>query len=136
METGRAAFMALYVPTIILSLTASFLYFRGIILPALRRRELTIAHHGLALAIVLGLAMDSIENLYYGIGRFNSELFPLIQHAYPAMITVKVSVMSTAVIALATYIHIKDKPFGLRHVIAAGLILWLASFVVILKVYG
>ena len=128
MDMNRAAFTALYVPVIVFALLAAFVFIRNVIIPAIERKQLSIRHHGLAMAISTGLIMDAAENTYYGLGRLNSQWFPSIQHTYPAMIGIKISVMSTSVIALVTYFRIMEKPFGFRHIIIAGAFMWAIAF--------
>lgn len=128
MDVGRAAFVALYGPLILLAALGAWLITANVLWPAWRRRELSLRHHGLAVCIVLLLAADSVEHVYYGIGRFWPDVFQSIHSNWPALTAIRLLIMSGSMVALAAYGAIAGWRINLPRIVMAVLIMWAAGF--------
>ena len=128
MDIGKAAFLALYPPLILMAAFAAWLLMSNVILPAWRKGRLSLKHHGFAGCIVLALSSDAVEHAYYGVGRFFPDLQPMIHGNWGALTTVRLFIMSASVLAIATYAVIVGWSVNAVRILAVCGLIWAISF--------
>ncbi len=134
MNMTNAALIALYIPITLLAAVAAYLYTTGVITPAIKRRVLNLREHGLAIAIVLGLFSDTIESAYYAVIRIinayhTRPMFETLPNA-----SIKLTILATSVISLATYYRIVDGNSKLITFVLLAAFLWLMSFTALITI--
>lgn len=130
MDMIRAALLAFYTPIILLAGIAAYLYFTGVILPAIKRRRLTLREHGLAICLVLGLFSDVVESSYYAILRIWNAYHGVPHFTVFPSATIKLTILATSVTGLATYYRIVDGKNRMYSFILIAALLWLLTFLV------
>jgi hypothetical protein len=129
MDIGKAAFVSLYLPLVSVAAVVSFLLVRDVLLPAWRRKELDLRHHGLPASIALAFGVDAVENVYYSIARFWPSMEPVIRGNYPTLSALRIVVMCAGVIALLTYARMADWPMRTWQLLAGLAGMWGVMFV-------
>ena len=128
MDIGKAAFVSLYLPLVTVAALVSFLLVRDVLLPAWKRRELDLRHHGLPASIALAFGVDAIENIYYSVARFWPAMEPVIRGNYPALSVLRIVVMLAGVLALLTYARMADWPMKTWQLILGLVGMWAVMF--------
>jgi hypothetical protein len=129
MDIGKAAFVSLYLPLVTVAALVSFLLVRDVLLPAYRRKELSLRHHGLPASIALAFGVDAVENVYYSIARFWPVMEPVIRGNYPALSVLRIIVMLAGVLALLTYARMADWPMRTWQLLLGLFGMWGCMFV-------
>ena len=132
MQVDQAAFNALSLPLLVLAVVTVYLLSRDVLLPAWRKGELSLRHHGLPGCIVLGFAADAVQTLYYAAGRLLPELWPTLYYAYLPLSLVRLTVVAGGLLALATYAAIAGWRIRWAHLSLGAVALWAAAFAALL----
>ena len=132
MRIDQAAFNALNLPLLVLAVATAYLFARDVLLPAWRKGELSLRHHGLPGCIVLGFSADVVQTLYYGLGRLMPDLWPTLYYAYGPLSVVRLAVVAASLLALATYAAIAGWRMRWAHLTLAAAALWAAAFAALL----
>lgn len=95
--------MGMYVPIVVMSGVACYLYTTRVLIPALRGHYFRLEHHAVALAAIMALLAHFAESLYYGVARVDVRLFDLMTSVWPAVGLMKLMVLISAVLATSVY---------------------------------
>jgi hypothetical protein len=133
-DTGLAAFIGLGAPLVYLAGLALFLLLRDVLLPAWARREATLSHHGLPLALALLMGADLLQTVYYASARLFPGMLADPWHAWPVLIALRALVLSGSLVALATYAAIAGWRTRWPQLVMIALTLWAAAFVALMLV--
>jgi hypothetical protein len=132
MRIDQAVFNALSLPLLVLSVTTAYLFARDVLLPAWRKRELSMRHHGLPGCIVLGFGADAVQTIYYGAGRLMPDLWPTLYYAYAPLSVVRLAVIGGSLLALASYAAIAGWRMRWAHLALGAVVLWAVAFAALL----
>jgi hypothetical protein len=132
-DATAAAFHALNLPLLVAAVMAAWLLARDVLLPAWRRGELSLRHHGFPAAIVLAFAVDSVQAVYYSIGRMLPGTFDALYYAYGPLAMIRLTVIAAALMALATYAQIAGWRWRWPWLLAGAVGLWAFAFAVLVS---
>ena len=127
MTLAQLVFNGAAAPLVVAAAVALWLMVRDVLLPAWSRRELSLKHHGMPLALAVLMAADLLQTAYYASGRLFPELRHDIWSNWGQLTALRIIVMSGSLIAIAAYAAIADWRVRLPHIVAAAVALWLTA---------
>ena len=120
----QAVIMGMYLPIIILSGAACFLYITKILIPAFRGGYFNFEKHAVALAAITALLAHFSENVYYGVGRVNGPLFDWMTNQWAMVGAMKMLILVSSILATSVY---NKSRFGISNIgklICLVIVLW------------
>jgi len=122
--------MGMYVPIVVMSGVACYLYTKRVLIPAIRGRYFRLEHHAVALAAIMALAAHFTENLYYGVARISDKWLYSMIGVLPVVGAMKLLVLVSAILATSVYNKAVFGEANLRRLLLIVLYMWLVGSVV------
>lgn len=120
-----AIVMGMYLPISIMSGIACFLYITRILLPAIQSGDFSLKEHAVALSAILALAAHFAENVYYGVSRFNVQIYDLMNDFLPMVGAMKLLILGSSILSIAVYSKAVFGRTYLNKLTWVTLVLWL-----------
>lgn len=128
--------IAVYGVLLVFSATATYLYGRHVLWPAVRSKSFRLREHGLVVALVCAFGADSVEALYWGVSRTSDELYTQMSYAAPAVGGLKVLILLGSLFAIGQYVSLIRKREVMSDLIGLAFGLWLLFAVLLSAILG
>lgn len=125
----QAVIMGMYLPIIILSGAACFLYITKILIPAFRGGYFNFEKHAVALAAITALLAHFSENVYYGVGRVNGPLFDWMTNQWAMVGVMKMLILISSILTIAVYNRSRFGISNISKLIHLAVVLWTSTAV-------
>ena len=125
----RTIILSMYLPIIVLSGAACFLYITKILIPAFRGGYFNFEKHTVALAVIMALLAHFSENVYYGIGRMNGELFGWMTNQWAMVGVMKMLILISSILTIAVYNRSRFGISNISKLIHLAVVLWTSTAV-------
>lgn len=122
--------LALYLPIVMLSLPALWLFVTRLLLPVLRARNLDLDRYCIGMSAATSLAAHALENPYYWLIRVSPERFGWLNHTYVFVGLWKLLIVVSCIFALAGLSHAITDRAQLGRLTLLALVLWGIGYVV------
>ena len=122
--------LALYLPIVVLSLPALWLFATRLLLPLLRARNLDLDRYCIGMSAASSLAAHAVENPYYWLIRAFPERFAWLNQTYVLIGLWKLLIVASCIFALAGLSHAITDRAQLGRLTLLALMLWGIGYVV------
>lgn len=122
--------LGMYIPIIVLSGAACYLYVTRVFIPAIRGHYFNLETHAVAMAAILALGAHFSENVYYGVGRFKAEWFDWMTNQLLVVGLMKLLILGSAILATAVYNKAIFGSANFKKLIKLAVALWLVGVII------
>lgn len=121
---SNPAFTAIYIPVVLFSAAAAYLYLRHVLWPAWRSGTLSVREHGITLGMVAAFSADSAENVYYGMGRISESFYNSLSWSVPHVAAMKLLILAASIYAISAYSQAVHDRGITWQLVGGALLLW------------